>query len=69
MSGSSSGCCKSLTTKTEYDENKGHHRQGQLIALRTKLELQASVQTTLAHIVEIPAKSANSILQYVRSVC
>lgn len=47
-----------------YYECMGHSYEGQLVALRTKGEMHASLQTTLAYIVEIPIKSATSVLQY-----
>lgn len=36
-----------------------------LVALRTKAELQANLETTTAYTVEIPLKSANKILKCV----
>lgn len=45
-----------------------HSCQGQLVAQRTKEELHASLEITLAYVAEIPAKSANSILQYAGSL-
>ncbi len=45
-----------------------HSCQGQLVAQRTKEELHASLEITLAYVAEIPAKSANSVLQYAGSL-
>lgn len=38
-------------------------KRGQLIPLKTKLETQTSNRTVDAHVVEIPTKSANTILR------
>ena len=67
MSDSFSGCGSFLLKETEYCKHKNRRCEGRLAALRTKLELQSSVQTTLAYTIELPAKSANSVLQYVGS--
>ena len=52
---------------TEDSKQESHGCKGVLIALRTRAELHAALQTTLAYVIEIPAKSANSVLQYVKS--
>ncbi len=54
--------------KIENDKQKSSECSRRLIALRTKAELYASLQTTLAYVIEIPTKSANSVLQSVGSL-
>ncbi len=67
MSESALSSSKALRcTDLEHEEINGNDFTGGLIALRTKAELHASLETTLAYIVEIPAKSASSVLRYVK---
>ena len=54
------------SAKSEDGEEKSHNCKGRLVALRTKTELHAPVETTAAYIIEIPAKSASVVLQYVK---
>lgn len=53
---------------SQYNERMNHSRQRELVAQRTKEELHASHKITLAYVAEIPAKSANSVLQYAESL-
>ena len=39
---------------------------GRLVALRSKAEIDASFQTIDAYMIELPEKSANSVLMYVK---
>ena len=41
---------------------------GRLVALRTKAEIDASFQTIDAYVMEIPQKSANTVLMCVKKV-
>ena len=66
MSNTTPNFRQALRSVERKDGEQENHGSGAiLIALRTKAELYASLETISAYVVEIPAKSASLVLQYV----